>query len=96
MNTRCRLPSKPPRGNYAGSDFLRGDEDVDLPHHLIPCASDQHDAVCSECWCWITIGTEGTEYGHARANNRDHKTREERGACKHRPDKCNPQGRGQA
>lgn len=67
----------------------------DLPEHLATCTCDEvtredqptedHDAVCRVCSYHITIGTDGTEYGHACATNR-----RDGEDCPHRPSGLDP------
>lgn len=85
------LPESPSRGNSPGNTpFEQGEPDPSLPDHIIPCETPNHDGVCEVCNFWITIGSSGREYGHARGNNRDKEIRDEYGACHHRPLECDP------
>lgn len=84
------LPLRPPRENFARDCTIVEDGDVDLPDHIHPCTCPSHDGVCDDCGCKITVGPSGIEYGHARAKNRDHETRSERGDCGYRPASVDP------
>lgn len=88
------LPRMPARDNHAG-----GCEEVfdpaardGLPDHLDPCKCAAHDGVCRDCGFKVTIGSSGTEYGHARANNRAADPDGYRRDCPQRPTCCNPDG----
>lgn len=37
------------------------------PEHVAPCTCDHHTGVCRACGWIVTVGTDGTEYGHRRA-----------------------------
>jgi len=66
----------------ATASALEDDETI-LPEHLQPVDDPNHDGLCSECRRCITIGPDGTEYGHARAVNR----RGDRDDCSYRPNR---------
>jgi len=55
--------------------------------HLLAVKNPDHTAVCKVCRYWITIGPDGTEYGHARGYQfqRDSQT-----DCPHRPSNVDP------
>lgn len=53
-----------------------------IPDHITPCECPNHDGICDVCGFRITIGTSGTEYGHAAINNSV-------GECPHRPRNVN-------
>lgn len=69
------LSEVPSRGNYAVDCTLTNDPDLpshlaELPDHLNGCECDNHHAVCDSCGFKVTVGPDGTEYGHARNVNR--------------------------
>jgi len=74
------------------SSVPRSRADVDdLPSHLKRVAAQSRRAgriKCCECDHWITIGPNGTEFGHSRYGRRE---RSLEGRCPHRPDDVDPQ-----
>lgn len=39
-------------------------DDSHGPEHVAPCTCDHHTGVCRQCGWIVTVGPEGTEYGH--------------------------------
>lgn len=77
------LPERPSRDNYSyGCETV---PDSELPAHIDRCSCGEHTGVCAECGYKVTIGPSGTEYGHARANNRGPDDDGVRRDCPHRP-----------
>lgn len=76
----------PSRGNAAHDckPLPKREQDPSLPDHIVECECEEHTGFCLECNFKITIGPSLTEYGHARARNRDTNTRKQ-GDCSHRP-----------
>jgi len=92
--TEETLPLKPSRDNSGrGCEFVPESAENDrLPDHITACECETHDGVCEKCNYKITIGSEGTEYGHARATNKGPNSIGDRVDCKHRPDNVDPGG----
>lgn len=84
------LPRRPSRDNDGRGCTLL--EDDSLPDHIQPCTCDEHDGVCAACGFKITVGPDGDEYGHGRANNRAADPDGYRRDCPRRPTSCNPDG----
>jgi hypothetical protein len=85
----------PPRGNSARhilNDVDVEDDRDDLPDHLVAVEHPNHTAICRECQFWITVGPDGTEYGHARRDNRSSNV-SPREPCSHRPSESVDPGR---
>lgn len=84
------LPLKPSRDNYARSCDLVESGNDDLPDHITACECETHHGVCDECNYKITVGSDGVEYGHARATNRRPDPDGVRRDCPKRSTECNP------
>lgn len=68
------------------------DDQSGTPEHILAIQDPNHDGVCGECGFYISIGSDGTEYGHAHAQNRSPASPSGRVACSHRPSGVNPGG----
>lgn len=75
----------PSRDNVGRTCELVDDHDQDVPDHIQVCTCRTHTGVCASCNFKITVGNDGTEYGHARSVNRGTVPDEQRVDCEHRP-----------
>jgi len=75
-----------PLTNHGQTCEISGDHPRD---HLQLCSCEQHTGFCQVCGYIITVGPDGTEYGHARRRDRDSQERD-RGDCPHRPSTVDP------
>lgn len=79
------FPLEPQRIGCVTEGVVPGPADSALPEHLLPVEHPSHDAHCSECGYWITVGPSGTEYGHKRGSTGGSAWR-----CPYRPGNVDP------